>query len=153
MLIRDAVAADIEPLTALTRRTIDACYRSFLGDQAVDEFIDSGDSGRYVADHLESCSVLQRDKTAVGLVVCAEECIDLLMVDHLAQRQGYGTSLLAHVEQSLFRRYDELWLESFEGNANALAFYAKNGWTESSRYLDEGSGFTKVRLTKRRGAR
>ena len=40
--IRAATEADIEPLIGLSRRTISANYRSFLGDKAVDAFIDSG---------------------------------------------------------------------------------------------------------------
>lgn len=47
--IRPATEEDLGTLQALARRTIDACYRGFLGDEAVDWFIGSGASDSHVA--------------------------------------------------------------------------------------------------------
>lgn len=59
--IRKALSSDIYLLIDLFRGTISACYWRFLGDEAVDEFIDSGAADRYVQDNLDHCSVIVRD--------------------------------------------------------------------------------------------
>lgn len=46
--IRKATQDDLAAMQAVARKTIDACYRSFLGD-AVDEFINSGQSDEELA--------------------------------------------------------------------------------------------------------
>ncbi|MGW6581252.1 hypothetical protein ACWF76_18035 [Streptomyces globisporus] len=50
--IRPAAPEDLGDLQALARRTIDACYRGFLGDEAVDRFIGSGASDAHVESRL-----------------------------------------------------------------------------------------------------
>jgi hypothetical protein len=45
-LIRKALATDMGLLIDLSRRTISASYRRFLGDEAVDAFLDSGAGDR-----------------------------------------------------------------------------------------------------------
>lgn len=148
-LVRTAVASDRDALIALARRTIAASYRPFLGDEAVDAFLDSGAADRYVADNMALCSVLVRDGAIVGSAVCRDNLIDLMMIDHPLHRQGLGTELLRHVEQALFLRYDELQLESFAANDKASAFYLKHGWREVSRYLDMVSGVHKIVFQKK----
>jgi ribosomal protein S18 acetylase RimI-like enzyme len=76
-----------------------------------------------------------------------------MMIDHAVHRQGLGTELLRHVEQALLQAYDELLLESFEGNEQANAFYRKSGWGEVSRYLDKDSGVNKVVFQKKASRR
>ncbi|MGW4635274.1 hypothetical protein [Nocardia sp. NPDC004415] len=51
--IRPATGPDLDALQALARRTIDTCYRGFLGDEAVDWFVGSGASDEHVRGHLE----------------------------------------------------------------------------------------------------
>src|SRR5262245_26801898 len=48
MPIRPATSSDLPLLQALARRTIDTCYRSFLGEEAVDGFVGSGASDAHV---------------------------------------------------------------------------------------------------------
>ncbi len=143
-LIRKAVTSDVGHLIALSRRTISASYRSFLGDEAVDAFIGSGAADVYVEENVGCCLVILRDEKIVGYAVWQDNLIDLMMIDQAAHRQGLGTRLLRHVEAALFQRYDELTLESFEGNRSANAFYRKNGWREVSRRFDEESGSRKI---------
>ena len=58
VLIRRAAPSDVCHLVALSRRTINAIYRSFLGDAVVDGFIGSGAADRYIADNIRHCSVI-----------------------------------------------------------------------------------------------
>lgn len=143
-LIRAATASDIADLIELSRRTISACYRSFLGDEAVDGFIGSGAADQYIRASVERCLVLVRDGRIAGWSVCRDQLIDLMMIDVVCHRQGLGSQLLAHVEQQLFGLHRELRLESFEGNLQANAFYRKHGWRELSRYFDRDTGASKI---------
>jgi ribosomal protein S18 acetylase RimI-like enzyme len=146
--VRNAVAADIGSLIALSRRTISASYRPFLGDEAVDAFLGSGAVEQYVTENLARCTVLVRNGQVVGYAACRDALIDLLMIDQGVQRQGLGTELLAHVERTLFRSYGALQLESFEGNQAANAFYRKHGWREVGWHLDRDSGARKIVFRK-----
>jgi hypothetical protein len=56
--VRPATGEDLIGLQELARHTIDASYRSFLGDEAVDWFISSGASDEHVAPHLAQRHVL-----------------------------------------------------------------------------------------------
>lgn len=143
-LIRPATAADIAGLIELSRRTISACYRSFLGEEAVDGFIGSGAADQYIRDNIGRCLVLCRAGKIVGWSVCRDQLIDLMMIDCACHRQGLGSQLLAHVEQQLFGLHGELKLESFEGNQQANAFYRKHGWRELSRHFDRDAGAGKI---------
>jgi ribosomal protein S18 acetylase RimI-like enzyme len=147
-MIRKALASDLGALISLTHRTISASYRPFLGDEAVDAFLDSGAADRYVEENLGRCSVILRDGEVVGYAVCRDNLIDLMMIVQAAHRQGLGTALLGYVEAMLFERYGELRLETFEHNAAANAFYCSRGWLEVGRHFDEASGTNKIVFRK-----
>ena len=147
--IRSAEKADKETLKAISRRTISANYRSFLGDESVEGFIGSGAADQYVDDNINQCSVILAEGDLVGFCVCKENLIDIMMIDHQFHRKGLGTQLLKHCEHMLFKTYDELKLESFEQNGKANSFYKKNGWLESKIYFDNASGVNKIIFTKR----
>jgi ribosomal protein S18 acetylase RimI-like enzyme len=151
MLIRKALASDVGVLIDLSRRTISASYRPFLGAEAVGEFLGTGTVDRYVQDNLGDCSVVVCDGQVVGDAVCRDNLIDLMMIDHDFHRQGLGTELLRTVEESLGRGYEELRLESFEANQPANAFYLKHGWLEVRRYFDKDSGVNKIVFQKGTG--
>src|ERR1700741_223791 len=103
--IRKATAPDAETLIALSRRTIGACYRPFLGDAAVDGFIDSGLSDAYVTDNIGHCTVMLLNEQIIGYSVCRDSLVDLMMIEVPHQRGGFGTLLLKHVEETLFESF------------------------------------------------
>jgi ribosomal protein S18 acetylase RimI-like enzyme len=147
--IRRALPDDLEALIDLSRRTIRASYRAFLGDAAVDAFLDSGAADRYVREHRERCTVISIDVgRVVGYAACRGSLIDLMLIDPAFQRQGLGTALLHAVERALRPGHPELRLESFAANQPANAFYRKNGWREVGRYLDPESGAIKIEFRK-----
>lgn len=147
-LIRCGEASDIEALVALSHRTISTSYRSFLGDEAVDAFLGSGAVDQYVAKNIGRCWIIVGAGGILGYSVCRDNCIDLMMIDQPYHRQGLGARLLAHVEEMLFERYDELKLESFAGNANANGFYCKHGWREVNQYFDQSARASKIIFRK-----
>ena len=148
--IRKAAISDADILKKIARKTIDANYRSFLGDEGVDGFIGSGGSDKYVDENIDDCWVISSDFGIIGFAVCKADLIDLMMIEHDYHRQGYGTKLLKHCEQHLFNTFNEIKLESFEGNEKANNFYRKNGWSEIERNFDEMSGVNKLIFIKRR---
>lgn len=147
-MICAATPADVDALITLSRRTIRASYRSFLGDAAVDAFIGGGAADRYVLDHVAQAAVIEADGRIAGFAVCRGDRIDLMMIDAGLHGRGLGTRLLAHCEEALFSRHDVLKLESFEDNAQANGFYRRRGWEEAGR-LEDG-GIRKIAFRKRR---
>lgn len=147
--VRPAEEADLPVLNDLAARTIDACYRPFLGDEAVEAFLGSGESDREVLRQFERTDVLEVEGRIVGVVVWFGDLLHLLMVDVDEHRNGYGTILLQHAEEEYsasggggFR------LESFEGNRAARAFYDHHAWMLSSEALDGRSGVVRIYMTK-----
>ena len=148
--IRKAQPHDLPGMQAVARRTIDQCYRAFLGDEGVDWFIDSGESDTELDKHIENCDVLLKEDDVAAFAIYFENLIHLLMVDVRLHRAGLGSRLLAHVEDRLFARgHTTLRLETFEGNKQAISFYVKNGWLMTGKQNDEEHDFTRVLFEKR----
>ena len=78
-----------------------------------------------------------------------------LYVQPQAQMQGAGRALLAQSER-LARTYgaNALWLAAWEGNANALGFYAHLGYADVGRatYVIQGQSFGNRILLKHLGS-
>ena len=146
--IRPATGEDLADLQALARRTIDTCYRGFLGDEAVDWFIGSGASDAHVKSHLERGGVhcLGQDGRILGLSILDGRTVDLMMVDPDHHRRGLGRLLLRHAEEALLAQYPTIRLETFPDNARAKSFYEACGWGLGDRL--EGEGPTKLEYTK-----
>jgi ribosomal protein S18 acetylase RimI-like enzyme len=134
-VVRPAVAADLLALRELARRTIDASYRSFLGDEGVDWFINSGASDDHIERHFRQGHIhcLEEDGEIVGLMILDGPTVDLMMVDVRHNREGLGTVLLSRAEELLFAQYPDIRLETFVGNEAAIAFYEACGWLAAGR--------------------
>ncbi|MEV6368122.1 GNAT family N-acetyltransferase [Micromonospora musae] len=145
---------DLPALHDLARRTIDASYRPFLGDEAVDWFIGSGGSDQHITDHLAHghVRVLHVGHDVVGLTILDGDLLDLIMVDVSRHGQGLGRVLLADAEAQLHQEHPVARLESFEGNTAALGFYLAHGWQETSRTPAAGGMPARITLTKSRPA-
>ncbi|MFB7928153.1 GNAT family N-acetyltransferase [Streptomyces sp. NPDC056039] len=147
-VIRPATGADLDDLQALARRTIDARYRAFLGDEAVDWFIGSGASDAHVESHLEKGAVhcLSQEGGILGFSILDGPTIDLMMIDPDHHRRGLGRLLLHHAEETLLARHSTIRLESFADNTAANSFYEACGWRPGD--LLEGEGPAKVEYLK-----
>lgn len=152
-LVRPALIDDLVPLQRLARRTIDASYRSFLGDEGVDRFIGSGASDDHVETHVRQGHVhcMEVDGRLVSLTILDGPTIDLMMIDAHRHRQGLGRTLLSHAEKTLFSHFSELRLESFAANDTANAFYTACGWSVAGRLHPETAP-AKIEFTKHRTA-
>jgi GNAT superfamily N-acetyltransferase len=147
---RKATTKDIAPLQALARRVIDTSYRPFLGDAGVDQFMASGAADSYVSENISDCVLICVDGEIAGFASCKAELIDLMMIAQHAHRSGLGSQLLEHCEALLFEQFEQIKLESFEGNIQANNFYQKHNWNLTQRLADPDSGINKYLFIKRR---
>lgn len=151
-LLRPARTEDLPALQDLAQRTIDASYRPFLGDAAVDLFLGSGASAAHIADHLGrgNVHVLERGGRIAGLVILEGATLDLIMVDVDRHREGLGTLLLRGAEHLLLAGHELIRLETFEGNEPALSFYRARGWVVAERHEADGALPGRLVLHRRR---
>jgi hypothetical protein len=78
---RKAQPGNLSIMQGIARRTIDKSYRSFLGDEGVDSFINSGESDRELQNHIDNCDVALREDVIVGFSIYFDDLIHLMMVD------------------------------------------------------------------------
>ena len=122
--------ANIElAIKAIAKRVIRLNYTPFLGTDAVQGFIESGQADKEIDDGIHNCTVLMGDAIPIGFAITKESLLHLIMIDTVFQRLGYGSKLLKHTEDMLFMRYDCIYLNSFKANTTASQFYFKNGWS------------------------
>ncbi|MCL1050141.1 GNAT family N-acetyltransferase [Shewanella abyssi] len=147
--VRQASSADLDRIKRLAKETIDKCYRSFLGDEGVDWFINGGGSDREINQHLEDIVVLEVDGTIQGYCAAEEGFIHSLMIKPQLQGTGLGGYLLAQVEAMQHAQgYEHLRLETFKANEQALNFYQKQGWSIATEERDESFGLVRVFMRK-----
>jgi len=149
LIIRPAAENDLPEMQALARKTISHSFRSFLGDENVDGFINSGSSDNEIASHLQHCEVLVKEGQIAGFTIYFDNIIHLMMVDAELHRQGLGSVLLAHAEEQLFKLGNTIIrLETFEDNRQAMNFYRKFGWKETKKEKDKETGICRVFFEK-----
>lgn len=147
--IKPATKSDLEAMQQLARRTISDCYRPYLGDKTVDWFLESGGADQELELNLDNCDILLKNSSPVGLAICLENLIHLIMVDSTCHRMGFGSSLLAHCEAKMFTAgYEQIMVETFKNNKQALNFFLKNNWQIVKENPEDMFGFVKVVLQK-----
>ena len=102
--IHKASLEDLPIIQEIARNTIDKCYRSFLVNEGVDWFINSGESDKELETNLSNCDVLLQDNSIVAFTIYFDDLIHLMMVDANLQRNGLGSKLLSHSEGQLFNQ-------------------------------------------------
>ncbi len=148
--IRRAGIGDRDTLVSISIRTIRASYIPFLGMEAVEGWLAGGTVEAYFDQHLPDCSVLEESGEIVGFCVARGPMIDLMMIDCERHREGFGRTLLVHVETDVFRAHPVLRLESLADNQPANAFYAAQGWMPGEPFEDSETGVAMIPLTKQR---
>ena len=146
--IRPSRPTDANAVIELSLRSIRASYSRFLGEDAVETFIESGAVDEFVSETIDRALVVTIKDEVAGYGVATGHHIDQLIIDERFQRQGLGTLLLARLEEHLFKEHDALELESFRDNDQANAFYRKHGWQATSAYWDAEYGVEMVTLRK-----
>ncbi len=152
LIIRPAVAADIDTLTVLYRRADDTAYRFLPGFfRPASEYERSGaEFEAQMADTDTALLVAEDERGVVGLVVAMMESsppfdgfvlrryanVADLAVDARAQREGVGTRLMAAAEAwARDHGADSVDLTVVEGNDGAAALYRSLGFKPRSHRL------------------
>ena len=148
-IFQHSQTSDLEIIQAIAKKTIDQSYRYFLGDQVVDNYLNSGRLDKYLSNNIDNTWVLSIDHTIVGFAICIDNVIDFMMVDVDYHRQGLGTKLLQHCESYLFKKHQIIALESFEENTKATKFYQANNWEITEKYRDPKANAIKIIFRKK----
>lgn len=147
--IRKAQIKDLPHLQKIAKRTISNCYRSFLGDESVDWYINSGESDRELQKNIGNCDVMLENNKIIAFSIYFDDIIHLMMVDFTLHRKGIGLKLLEHTEKQLFAQGNSaIRLETFEGNRQAIDFYVKNNWNIIKKEKDKDHDFIRVFFKK-----
>lgn len=137
LIIKKTKSEDVKTLKSLARKVIDKRYRKFLTDDAVDWFINSGASDNEIENNFSYCYTATIDGNICGLAILKGSLIHLLMIEFESQNKGIGTQLILELEKILFKSYETIYLECFEGNNQANGFYRKNGFNVYKTEIDK----------------
>ena len=146
--LRKAQENEVTFLQDFAKDIINKNYRSFLGDEAVDYFIESGASDEYMLQNRDDIIVALLNDEIVGICICKEDTIDLIMVHSEMHRQGIGSHFINKISEELLKKYNKIYLESFENNLKANSFYDKNGWNKDKIVFDEEVGLNRLYYSK-----
>lgn len=105
--VRSASRSDVALVQGIARRTIDHSYRSFLGDDLVDAFIDSGECDSEISQHLPDLHLLVDNDQVLGFSIVLDDLVHLMMIDHAHHREGHGGRLLRHAEAMIFAAFSK----------------------------------------------
>lgn len=142
--VRKAINKDKEILIDISRRTINSNFRIFMGDEAVDGYIDSGMADEEIISNQENTYVLEINDIIVGLCVWKENLLHLIMIDPEYQKNGAGYYFIEQVTSEKLKKYDDVYLECFENNIEANKFYNKCGWKIYKSEVDDDFGWNKL---------
>ena len=120
--VRWAERSDVETVIEISLRTIRASYSSFLGETAVEAFIETGAVEEFVRSSIGRTLVVTLDGEVAGCAVGTGHHVDQLMVDERFHRRGLGSLLLARLEEHLFKESETLELESFGPTITRIPF-------------------------------
>lgn len=146
--LRKANTSEEAFLQNFSKDVINKNYREFLGDEAVDFFIGSGASDQYVQENIDETIVAIMEDKIVGMCVCKENLIDLIMIQNEWQNQGIGSDFINMVSEELLKTYPQIRVECFEKNIRANAFYLKNGWHQDKMVFDDELGDNRIYYTQ-----
>ncbi|WP_417497614.1 GNAT family N-acetyltransferase [Maricaulis sp.] len=150
--LRPATPDDVEPLTALSYKTIRVKYPDVIGADMVEGYIASGAVPLYYTERNAFTRVAVADGEVIGACALRGNAVDLMMVTVEHHRSGVGSILLSEAEDILFADHPEITLDSFRDNRQAVDFYTKHGWEMQTAFTDPDYGIAMVRMTKSRGS-
>jgi len=148
--IRKVTNEDKNALMKLSIKTINSNFRPFMGDEAVDTFINSGMADKEIMDNINNISALQINMEIIGLCVWKDNLLHLMMIAPDYQGTGVASYFIEHMCREKLKEYDEIFLECFENNIRANAFYRKTGWIMYKKELDTDFNWYRLFYKKQR---
>ncbi len=136
-IIRPATMEDEETILKLSRFVADNYTRSYLGDEIVDRYIDSGNCDADMRKGIKNSTLLLLDEKIIGIMIWHENQMLGFMVDICCHGTGAAQYFCNQIIPEKLKRYHALHLECFDKNHRGIAFYKKTGWTEYGQIEDE----------------
>lgn len=142
--VRKAATSDEETILEIARRVTDKFARKYLGDEAVDWYLNSGSCDKDMREGMKNMVVLLQDEKVIGMMIWLDNLMHLLMIDLPYLGTGAAQYFCNHIIPEKLEYYKEIKLECFDKNDRANAFYCKTGWKEYDRIKDEMTGGNRI---------
>lgn len=136
-VIRTAVVEDEADILKLARDVADKFTRTYLGDENVDWYIDSGSCDEDMKKEVANATLLLLDEKIIGTMIWHDNQMHGFMVDAPYHGTGAAQYFCEQIIPQKLEQYKELILECFDKNQRAIVFYEKTGWHEYGRIKDE----------------
>ena len=145
--IRKIKKEELGAVQEIAKKVIREKYKVFFSTDAIEWFINSGESDKEFVNNFDNCNVLIENGTIRGFNIFFDNFIHLMMVDLLAQRKGYGKILLDYATNKMIGNgYNKFKLETFKENTQAINFYLKNGWLIKNEKKEQSLNVSRVFL-------
>lgn len=93
------------------------------------------------AERLSATTVADVDGTVAGFVMVIEDEIEQLYVDAAHRGSGIAGDLLSEGERQIAEAgHGKAWLAVAPGNARAVRFYERSGWTDEGVFSYQAEG-------------
>ncbi len=142
--IRKAELNDKEEILRIARDVTDKFSRKYLGDEAVDWYINSGSCDNDMINDIPNMNLLIKDDTIIGMMIWHEELMHFLMIDIPFHGTGAAQYFCEQTIPEKLEQYSLVKLECFDANERGNSFYIKSGWTEYDRIKDEMTGGNRI---------
>lgn len=147
-LIRKAKEKDKNELLAISTRVTNYNSRQYLDDDMVDAFMLSDEFTKEITDNIQTMQVLEADNKIIGMCNWKKDILHMIMIDCNYQGSGAAKYFISEMCRQKFSDYKTLYLECFECNKRANAFYKKMGWVPYDSVLDSDLGIIRILYKK-----
>ena len=142
--IRQALPEDEKEVLKIAREVTDKITITYLGDEAVDWYINSGCCDEDIKNDISNMLLLIMDEKIIGMMIWHCDLMHLLMIDSLYHGTGAAKYFCDEIIPEKLKEFKEIRLECFDKNERANAFYKKTGWIEYDIIPDEMTGGNRV---------
>ena len=142
--IRQALPKDEKEVLKIAREVTDKFTRTYLGDEAVDWYINSGCCDNEIKSDISNMLLLAEDEKIIGMMIWHDDLMHLLMIDSAYHGTGAAQYFCDEIIPEKLKEFEKIRLECFDKNERANSFYKKTGWIEYDRISDEMTGGNRV---------
>ncbi len=142
IIIRKAIEKDKNSVLALARKIVDLYERTHLGDEMVDNYLESGECDSDLLKIFDNCTIALEGEQVIGFIFTHHNEIQGVSVDIPYWGKGIAQKLIAYATRVLFVDYEEIQLECFISSPRANHFYQKMGFNKCEEVVGNGGNRT-----------
>ncbi len=147
-IIRKANNNDETEILKIARDVTDKFARKYLGDEAVDWYINSGSCDNDMKNDIDNMILITENDKIIGMMIWHNELMHMLMIDIPYHGKGVAKYFCDKIVPEKLAQFNEVKLECFDKNERGNAFYIKDGWVEYDRIPDEMTGGNRILYKK-----